>query len=120
MKKDVIVSIRLATELDKRLQKAAEALDLSKNDIARHAIRAAVRSIEESKYKIAWPIDMALAQAEKNDPFLKMVHKLNPDEVTFASQIRREKRADKKRLRDEFKKRNRLAEGTPFKKIKPE
>ena len=57
---DPVLSVRLPKELDLRLAKAAKKLDLSKNDICRHAIRAAVADIESHKYRVQIPLDMAV------------------------------------------------------------
>ncbi len=53
-----VLSVRLPRELDDRLGRAAEELDLSKNDIARHAIRAAVNAIEKNGNVIQLPLEM--------------------------------------------------------------
>jgi hypothetical protein len=45
-----------------RLTEAAVKLDLSENDIVRHALRAAVNAIEANDYKIELPLEMALAK----------------------------------------------------------
>jgi predicted DNA-binding protein len=55
---DTVLSVRLPRELDDRLTRASKNLDLSKNDIARHAIRAAIASIEENDHKIQLPLEM--------------------------------------------------------------
>jgi hypothetical protein len=44
------------------LTQAAIQLDLSENDIVRHALRAAVNAIEANDYKIELPLAMALAK----------------------------------------------------------
>jgi hypothetical protein len=62
--KDPVLSVRLPKDLEDRLTRAAETLDLSKNDIARHAIRAAVAAIEADGYRITLPLEMAV----KKDP----------------------------------------------------
>lgn len=62
--KDPVLSVRLPDDLDSRLTKCAEKLDLSKNDIARHAIRAAVVEIESNGFKITLPLEMSV----KNQP----------------------------------------------------
>jgi predicted DNA-binding protein len=56
------VTVRLDPELKERLAKAATKLDLSENDIVRHALRAAVNSIEAKDYKIELPLEMSLAK----------------------------------------------------------
>jgi predicted transcriptional regulator len=60
------VTVRLAPELKERLAKAAVKLDLSENDIVRHALRAAVNTIEANDYKIELPLEMALAKRQSN------------------------------------------------------
>jgi hypothetical protein len=55
---DAVFSVRLPDDLDQRLRKCASEFDLSKNDIARHAIRAALDAIERSGYRIPWPMKM--------------------------------------------------------------
>jgi antitoxin component of RelBE/YafQ-DinJ toxin-antitoxin module len=57
------VTVRLDPELKGRLAQAAAKLDLSENDIVRHALRAAVNAIEANDYKIELPLEMALANA---------------------------------------------------------
>ena len=47
-------------ELDVRLAKAAKKLNLSKNDISRHAIRGALVAIESHKYCVQVPLDLAV------------------------------------------------------------
>lgn len=76
MKKDVIISVRLTAELNDRLEATAKALDLSKNDVARHAIRSSVEAIERNGYKIGWPLEMGTELA----PFLQGVHDLDEGE----------------------------------------
>jgi predicted transcriptional regulator len=56
------VTVRLDPGLKKRLAQAAVKLDLSENDIVRHALRAAVNAIEANDYKIKLPLEMALAE----------------------------------------------------------
>ena len=56
------VTVRLDPELKGRLAQAAAELDLSENDIVRHALRAAVNAIEANDYKIELPLEMALAK----------------------------------------------------------
>lgn len=57
---DPVLSVRLPEELNARLAKATKKLDLSKNDICRHAIRAAVAAIESHKYCVQVPLDIAV------------------------------------------------------------
>jgi hypothetical protein len=52
------VTVRLDRELKGRLAQAATKLDLSENDIVRHALRAAVNAIEANDYKIDLPLEM--------------------------------------------------------------
>ena len=56
------MTVRLDRELKERLAQAATKLDLSENDIVRHALRAAVNAIEANDYKIELPFEMALAK----------------------------------------------------------
>ena len=56
------VTVRLDRELKGRLAQAATKLDLSENDIVRHALRAAVNAIEANDYKIELPLEMSLAK----------------------------------------------------------
>jgi antitoxin component of RelBE/YafQ-DinJ toxin-antitoxin module len=56
------VTVRLDRELKRRLAQAATKLDLSENDIVRHALRAAVNAIEANNYKIELPLEMSLAK----------------------------------------------------------
>lgn len=72
--KDPILSVRLPDDLESRLNKCAEKLDLSKNDIARHAIRAGIEAIEKNGYKIQLPLEMAVAgTVESRVPFASTV-----------------------------------------------
>lgn len=66
--KDPILSVRLPDDLETRLTKCAESLDLSKNDIARHAIRAAIAAIEANGFKITLPLEMAVKKAPVESP----------------------------------------------------
>jgi len=59
-KKSSGVTVRLDPELKARLNKAATNLDLSENDICRHAIRAAVCEIEDNEFRIELPLRMAV------------------------------------------------------------
>jgi hypothetical protein len=56
------VTVRLDPELKGRLAEAAVKLDLSENDIVRHALRAAVNAIEANDYKIELPLEMGIAK----------------------------------------------------------
>jgi antitoxin component of RelBE/YafQ-DinJ toxin-antitoxin module len=58
-----VLTVRLDSELKGRLAQAAAKLDLSENDVVRHALRAAVNVIEANNYKIELPLQMALAKA---------------------------------------------------------
>ena len=62
------VTVRLDPELKGRLTEAAVKLDLSENDIVRHALRAAVNAIEANDYKIELPLEMALAKGPIESP----------------------------------------------------
>jgi hypothetical protein len=52
------ITIRLGAELKQRLQSAARKLDLSENDIARHALRAAVGWLEVNDYRVGPPFEI--------------------------------------------------------------
>ena len=56
--KTAAISVRLDEDLKARLLTAAQKLDLSENDISRHAIRAAVNAIEENNFTICLPLQM--------------------------------------------------------------
>jgi predicted transcriptional regulator len=60
--KTAAATVRLDPELKERLAQTAAKLDLSENDIVRHALRAAVNAIEANDYKIELPLEMALAK----------------------------------------------------------
>jgi predicted transcriptional regulator len=66
--KTTAVTVRLDPELKGRLAQAAAKLDLSENDIVRHALRAAVNAIEANDYKIELPLEMALAKGPIESP----------------------------------------------------
>ncbi len=51
----------MSDDVDNRLGKAAFKLDLTKQDLARHAIRALVEAVEKADYKIVWPPDVRFA-----------------------------------------------------------
>jgi hypothetical protein len=53
--KDTVLTLRVSTDLDDQLKRVAEKMDLSKNDIARHILRAGLDSIESAKFRIEWP-----------------------------------------------------------------
>jgi hypothetical protein len=52
------ITIRLGPELKQRLHNAARKLDLSENDIARHALRAAVDWLERNDYRVGPPFEI--------------------------------------------------------------
>ena len=58
MRKDAIILVRLTADLHKRLETTTQALDLSKNDVTRHAIRSSVETIEQNGYRIGWPLSV--------------------------------------------------------------
>lgn len=68
--KTTAVTVRLDPELKGRLAQAATKLDLSENDIVRHALRAAVNAIEANDYKIELPLEMALAKGPIESPVM--------------------------------------------------
>ena len=55
------ITVRLGPDLKQRLHQSALKLDLSENDIAKHAVRAAVDFIESNDYRIELPLQMAAA-----------------------------------------------------------
>ena len=55
-----IHSVRMPHELDSRLARAAKKLELSKNDIARHAIRAAVIALEAVDHQAELPLEISV------------------------------------------------------------
>ena len=61
---DPVLSVRLKKDLDSRLTRAAKTLNLSKNEIARCAIRSAVDAIESVAYRVQLPLDMGVKPAE--------------------------------------------------------
>lgn len=62
--KTAAISVRLDQDLKERLVTTAKNLDLSENDIARHAIRAAVAAIEANNYRVELPLAMAVKKGE--------------------------------------------------------
>ncbi|MEQ1862817.1 MAG: hypothetical protein ABMA13_23085 [Chthoniobacteraceae bacterium] len=62
--KTAAISVRLDQDLKERLVTTAKNLDLSENDIARHAIRAAVAAIEANNYRVELPLSMAVKKGE--------------------------------------------------------
>jgi predicted transcriptional regulator len=62
------VTVRIDPELKGRLAQAATKLDLSQNDIVRHALRAAVNAIEANDYKIELPLEMSLRAGPALEP----------------------------------------------------
>jgi hypothetical protein len=57
------ITIRLGPELKQRLQNAARKLDLSENDIARHALRAAVDWLERNDHRVGPPFEIVSRKA---------------------------------------------------------
>jgi predicted transcriptional regulator len=53
------ITVRLGPDLKERLHESARKLDLSENNIAKHAVRAAVDFIEANDYTIELPFQMA-------------------------------------------------------------
>lgn len=49
------ITVRLGPELKAKLTTCAKKLDLSENDIAKHAVRAAVSYVEANDYRIGPP-----------------------------------------------------------------
>ena len=60
-RKTEAINVRLAPELKARLASAARRLDLSENDIARHAIRAALHAIEANRFELKLPLRMKVS-----------------------------------------------------------
>jgi hypothetical protein len=54
------LTVRLGCELKDQLKVCAQRLELSENDIAKHAIRAAVAYIKETDYRRGPPFKMML------------------------------------------------------------
>jgi hypothetical protein len=52
------ITVRLGPELKAKLAACAKALELSENDIAKHAVRAAVDYLEANDYRIGPPFKM--------------------------------------------------------------
>jgi len=78
-KNESAISIRLPVELEERLRSAAEKLDLSKNDIARHAIRAAVQAIEDDGFRIELPMQMQLKKGPLESRPIKVTGRSQED-----------------------------------------
>jgi predicted transcriptional regulator len=55
------ITVRLGPDLKQRLHQSARKLDLSENNIAKQAVRAAVDFIEANNYRIELPLQMAAA-----------------------------------------------------------
>jgi hypothetical protein len=61
------------------LAQAATKLDLSENDIVRHALGAAVNAIEANDYKIELPFEMSLAKGSVHSGVMRT----SEPEVTY-------------------------------------
>lgn len=60
-RKTEAISVRLEPEMKRRLGNAARRLDLSENDIARHAIRAVIQAVEKDHFEIKLPLKLGIA-----------------------------------------------------------
>jgi hypothetical protein len=56
----VSITVRLGCELKRELHDCAQKLELSENDIAKHAIRAATTYIKAMDYRLGPPFKMTL------------------------------------------------------------
>jgi len=64
----VSITVRLGAELKRELQTCAQRLELSENDISKHAIRAATNYIKAMDYRLGPPFKMTLdAPAEQSE-----------------------------------------------------
>jgi predicted transcriptional regulator len=77
------ITVRLGPDLKQRLHQSARKLDLSENNIAKQAVRAAVDFIEANNYRIELPLQMAAA----NRPIKSRVRR--PKKVTGLDETER-------------------------------
>jgi predicted transcriptional regulator len=77
------ITVRLGPDLKQRLHQSARKLDLSENNIAKQAVRAAVDFIEANNYRIELPLQMAAA----NGPIKSRVRR--PKKVTGLDETER-------------------------------
>ncbi len=94
--KDTTLSLRIPKDLDSRLRIVARTLDLSKNDVARHAIRAALDAIESRGFQIEWPLRME-ASPKIPDEVLFELRRLSANDregflTTFLRKLQEEKK----------------------------
>jgi len=72
------ITIRLGPELKQRLHNAARKLDLSENDIARHAVRAAVDWLEANDYRMGPPFEIVC----RNEPLVSRPERRPKEKIT--------------------------------------
>ncbi len=72
------ITIRLGPELKQRLHNAARKLDLSENDIARHAVRAAVDWLEANDYRVGPPFEIV----SRNGPLVSRPERRPKEKIT--------------------------------------
>ncbi len=77
------ITVRLGPDLKQRLHHSARKLDLSENNIAKQAVRAAVDFIEANNYRIELPFQLAAA----NVPIKSRVRR--PKKVTGLDETER-------------------------------
>jgi len=77
------ITVRLGPDLKQRLHQSARKLDLSENNIAKQAVRAAVDFIEGNNYRVELPFQMAAA----NGPIKSRVRR--PKKVTGLDETER-------------------------------
>jgi predicted transcriptional regulator len=82
------ITVRLGPELKQRLHDSARKVDLSENDIARHAVRAAVDAMEKNNYRLELPLKMAVC----GGPLLPRREPTERRKVTGTSKRRRRKK----------------------------
>ena len=111
MAKDANISLRVPKELDDQLIECANRLDLSKNDIARHAIRAAVAAIEANGYRIQMPLRMQIADSPTR-AILEKIEAPSRTDSTAEHRLRRVGGAEPMPS-------NRLNEDPPKRSVKP-
>ena len=65
------VSLRFDPAFHERLQKAADAVGLPKHTLCQSAVMAAVESIEESNFRVVFPIKFSVKEIPKKNPKAK-------------------------------------------------
>ena len=73
MPKTGAVTVRLDPELKGRLARASTKLDLSENDIVRHALRVAVNAIEANDYKMQLPLQVRKRRRTQRGDVLRLI-----------------------------------------------